>query len=380
MVKQIAAVEKTLQEEMTAKEIADAILTEMLKVEASIIFHLELKASISQKQVLASLEEILKAVAQGKQLSAEKGVPQGQLSLQEAQKIQAFEQIQQAVFEYTETFTALNQQMMSSKGLALEEQAAFEKTFDELQVRIQEPAIKISDLSRQKIQTSLRQIEQYSLESRLRRERARRDVILIAMLSFLIGGGLVIALAQRLIRPLRQITKIIRQVEVGDAEVQAPVTEKSEIGQLAQAVNHFLKEFNTYDALKTLRIREQAHLLEMVCHLSGIGLLILDIDGQILFFSERILHLTEREKDQLFGKPIEEVLIDASLVRFLRKALRDRSPVAVTDFSVKRKDGAYIPVEIHVGIFETEAVKGAKSVLVIIRNQQYAPGQLPVSP
>jgi HAMP domain-containing protein len=360
IVKRITEEEKIIQVEIKIEDIADSIASETFAVEGAVISHFSLNTASSESRVRASLDKIQQYASQGKLLSPSRA--------------EAFERIGGAISEYTATFSAVNQKLQLSRAspntptvaFSMENQAVFEQTFERLRKEIQDAANEISALSWQQIEQRRQKIEQYGQESRRKSEQSERNVITAMMLSLFIGGVFVFGLTRRLIRPLQQITYLINHVKAGAPNPSIPLKGKDEIGQLARAITQFMQKFNTYDVLKVQKIREQERLLQTVCNLSGIGLLVLDMDGHLLAYNQLILDLTIGEDNQLFGKDIEKILFDHSFVRTLRDSLKSLAPIDAVDFSLKRKNGAETPVTIHVGFFNAEGSEEPSSAVVII--------------
>ncbi len=370
IVKGITQEEQIIQAEMKIQQLADRISIEIFAAQVALISHLSLNTSASEKRVRDSLNKIQQYVSQGKELSPSRA---GE-----------FERIQQIVSEYIAIFSAGNQKNQLSKASSntpaaafpIEEQAVFERTLEHLGDEIKETADKISDFSRQQIEQHSQKIDQYSQESHRKSEQSRRNVITTMILSLLVGAGFVFGLTQRLIRPLKRITHLINQVKAGDPHLSMPLMGKDEIGQLAHAITQFINAFNTYDTLKTQKIREQGHLLQTVCNLSGVGLLVLDMDGQVLFHNQLIQSLMTEGGNHLFGKDIEKIVFDRALVRVLKEALKNRTPIDAVDFPLKRKDGIDIRVTFNVAFLDAE---GTNSAVVILwgLSKSNRPGEAP---
>jgi PAS domain-containing protein len=370
IVERITQAEQLMRQEIRVERLAEKTAIEVLTAETAVLFHLSLKTPESLSRALESLDKIQRYASEGQGLS--------QCTAPD------FEQIQRSLNEYRKTLNALNQKLAfddSSIGVTIEEQVVFEKTLERLRRQMQQTANQIFESSGARIQGHIQQIEQYAQQRHQQGQRFKRNVIATVLISLIIGIGVVRRFTQRLVQPLHRITQLVHQINAGEQgpagmsaaySATRALAPSDEIGQLAEAIDQFLVKFHTYDRLKTQRIHEQVNVLETVCNLSGIGVLILDLDGQILFFSQRILHLTDSASKVRFGEAIDTVLIDASLAQFLKEVLRTRIPVNVTDFWVERKDGGRIPMEIHIGFLEAEdASRAPTSALVILRDPQY---------
>jgi PAS domain-containing protein len=112
--------------------------------------------------------------------------------------------------------------------------------------------------------------------------RARRDVMTVLILTVIVEALIVVLLPRLLMRPLKQLIRVLRLAEQGRLDVRSDLS-GDEVGQLGQAVNHVLDAFQDNDALKSSKIVELANRFRIVAEAAACGVLVLDPDLKPLY-------------------------------------------------------------------------------------------------
>jgi len=115
--------------------------------------------------------------------------------------------------------------------------------------------------------------------------RARRDIMTVLIVTVLVEILIVLLLPRLLLRPLKQLIRVLQLAEQGRLDVRTDMA-RDEIGQLGMAVNQVLDAFQNNDALKTSKIVELANRFRIVADAAKCGVLVLDPDLKALYAND----------------------------------------------------------------------------------------------
>jgi signal transduction histidine kinase len=139
---------------------------------------------------------------------------------------------------------------------------------------------------------------------------------------------LAIGVARSLVRPVRTMEAVARLVAAGDLSQQAPVTSADELGALATAFNHMIRELGTLLEQQRAFVANASH--ELRTPLTNIKLrveAVRSLGVEDLALSERYLREVESEADRM-ARMAADLLDLAHLER--RAAPRTLSPIDLT--------------------------------------------------
>jgi len=149
-------------------------------------------------------------------------------------------------------------------------------------------------------------------------ERAGYTALLISTFILFIGLLFLQRFSQRITRPIGDLMNGTEQVIQGNFEYQIKVEDDGEIGQLALKFNEMILKLNYYNKQKNLlnkklheynekleeKIRERTQELKriqeevlLIFHQIPVGLLVVDLEGKILWYNQEFLHIAELDKD-----------------------------------------------------------------------------------
>jgi NtrC-family two-component system sensor histidine kinase KinB len=104
---------------------------------------------------------------------------------------------------------------------------------------------------------------------------------LVAVISLLVAFIFSLFLAERLVRPIRQIMEASRKISSGDYLVQVPVETEDELGRLASEFNEMVKKLHHYHELNIEQIISEKNKGEAILSSIEDGLVVFDIDLKI---------------------------------------------------------------------------------------------------
>ncbi|MGH7320869.1 MAG: ATP-binding protein, partial [Candidatus Rokuibacteriota bacterium] len=130
------------------------------------------------------------------------------------------------------------------------------------------------------------------------------QAVTLAALALPVAWLVAMALANLVLKPVRQLTQEMARLRRGEFDVAPAARPSDELGQLASQIQELGRELHS-DRLRMLS--EKAHLQQAVDHLED-GLLFCTEDRRILFFNRAAEVVVGRPVHEAAGRPMEEVL------------------------------------------------------------------------
>ncbi len=174
----------------------------------------------------------------------------------------------------------------------------------------------------------------------------------------LILGGLAAALvARRIARPVRRLAEVAGAISRGELNQQIEPATSDEIGQLALAFNHMAAQlFQQRTALEAAhaelrhRFEELADLKSYTDNILGSlisGIVTLDLEGRVVTLNPAAELLTGHFAAEVTGRYCTEVFAHApEVVEILMESLGSRTGMSAVPLTLRRRNGASVPVEI----------------------------------
>lgn len=157
-----------------------------------------------------------------------------------------------------------------------------------LKLELRRTAENILALSNQLGERGRQQLQRHRQETEVYTARAKRNIITILLLTFLISVYLIFVFPARIVRPISVITNIIRRAEGGDYDVTIPFITQDEIGELASFFNRMMQQVKKYDRLKTEKIAQQQKKVEAIANAVREGVLILNHEKEIAVINKTL--------------------------------------------------------------------------------------------
>ncbi len=168
----------------------------------------------------------------------------------------------------------------------------------------------------------------------------QRKAIMVTLITIFIAIVIAYFLTRSLVRPLLNITRVAKSVDVGSGNFPAPVeiNTRDEIQELAQTFNGMLEKLKGYAELQVERLIIEQKKTEAIIFSIKDGIIMTDYQGKIQLIShmaKNILGLNEEEA--ALGQPLWKFLPSAELKTACMDLLTN--PVAGKSIEVKMTKG-----------------------------------------
>nr|WP_246325386.1 ATP-binding protein [Dissulfurirhabdus thermomarina] len=150
--------------------------------------------------------------------------------------------------------------------------------------------------------------------------RGRLLAVALAVLALALGASFLVA--RRISRPLENLRLGAQLFAEGALDYRLHVPDSEETRGLAAAMNAMAAQLG--DRLET--IRRQRNQTEAILSSMREGVVAVDADRRVITVNEAALRLFRRRAEDVCGRPIQEVLRNPYLQRFLGDVLHDGAP------------------------------------------------------
>jgi nitrogen fixation/metabolism regulation signal transduction histidine kinase len=174
---------------------------------------------------------------------------------------------------------------------------------------IQRLAQRLNENGQQKLQMHRLDTEKFSA-------RAKRNIVTVILLTFMISIYLVFIFPSRIVKPITAIINLVRQAESGNYDVSIPSTSRDEVGELATFLNRMMRQVKEHDLLKTRKIAQQQRKVETIANTVREGVLILNHEREITVIN-KILQQTTGWGHEAIGKPLRKVDDEGELMKLV---------------------------------------------------------------
>lgn len=206
----------------------------------------------------------------------------------------------------------------------------------------------------------------------------RRELILLAALTLILGGIASAVVARRIARPVRRLSEAVAAISRGELDQRIEPSTSDEIGHLAVAFNHMASQlFQQRSALEAAhselrqRFAELSDLKRYTDNIFGSltnGIITLDLEGRVVTLNRAAEALTGCSLAEVSGRFSTEVFAHSPEVgELLMETVGSRMGVAFVSMILKRSDGTSVPIEIS-----TAPLKGSEDkdlgVVAVLRD------------
>lgn len=146
--------------------------------------------------------------------------------------------------------------------------------------------------------------------AQLERDQVQR-LFLLALVGALFAGTVAVAVAGRLVAPIRRLTAAAAAVREGDLRAETAIDSPDEVGELGRTFN----EMTASLAAQSAQLRDAAAVqsrlrarMEALTSSMGDALVAVDADGKVIAFNPAAERLVGRDVTDVLGLPLEEVL------------------------------------------------------------------------
>lgn len=152
--------------------------------------------------------------------------------------------------------------------------------------------------------------------------RARRNLLTLILATALLELVLIVILPRMIVRPLRRLHRMVRQVEHGRFDLRVDVS-TDEIGELGLSINRLLEQFEQIDSLKLDKISELASRFRAVSGLMEVGVLVLDTELKPVHANRCLLERLGTEESLIRGLDLQRLFDDESIVHLVTSTILD---------------------------------------------------------
>jgi two-component system phosphate regulon sensor histidine kinase PhoR len=148
-----------------------------------------------------------------------------------------------------------------------------------------------------------------------------RRVILVAALLVVLGAALMaIVIADRVARPVQQLTEVVRRMTVGDLSARLLPTTQDEIGELTRSFNQMAGRLrNTINSLT-----KQQNQLSAVLDNMADGVLISDDQGLVRLINPAAARFLGAGGEQALGRSFAQVARDHRIIDLWQRCFQER--------------------------------------------------------
>ncbi|MGD2177231.1 MAG: ATP-binding protein [Anaerolineae bacterium] len=150
--------------------------------------------------------------------------------------------------------------------------------------------------------------------------RLRRVILLAALLVVLAAALLAIIIADRVARPVQQLTEVVHRMTVGDLSARLLPTTQDEIGELTRSFNQMATRLR--NTISTLT--EQQNQLSAVLDTMADGVLISDDQGLVRLINPAAEIILGASQEQALGRSFAQVARDHRMIDLWQRCFQER--------------------------------------------------------
>ncbi len=194
--------------------------------------------------------------------------------------------------------------------------------------------------------------------------RIGRDQLVVFLMTFLLGLGMVFFGPDWVITSLQRLRGITQRIELGKFK-DLVIKGRDEVSLVAGALQKTLMHYEEQGQKKSAKIFEIRNVLRAVLAGNSEPVFIMDPSGKIAYTNEPAAHMLGKESHHVEGSDLEDVLFSPELMKAVEKARHgdiDADGVAVT---IENDEGQVLPLHVVLGNVRDRQGDISRIVLVV---------------
>jgi two-component system phosphate regulon sensor histidine kinase PhoR len=140
--------------------------------------------------------------------------------------------------------------------------------------------------------------------------RLRNTIVVASIITALLAGLLALFIAERIARPVRQLTEVVQRMTGGDLSARLLPIPHGEVGVLTQAFNQMAARLQ--GTITTL-VEERSRLTAVLDNMAD-GVVITDSEGRVRLINPAAARLLSTDEEAALGRPFAQVARDHRLI------------------------------------------------------------------
>jgi len=165
-------------------------------------------------------------------------------------------------------------------------------------------------------------MEAISRKSNIADDTAQRAIVIILVtgtLCFLIAFILLVNLPSNIANPIKELTESIKEIAGQNYKKRVHFESHNEFGDLAKSFNTMAEKLEEYSESKLDKILKGKKRIETLIDNLHDPVIGIDENKKVLFANEEALYISGLKKDEVIGKPIQDIAVTNDLIRTIIK-------------------------------------------------------------
>jgi HAMP domain-containing protein len=219
---------------------------------------------------------------------------------------------------------------------------------------LSETSSQMQDLMRQIIEASVLQLEGYRAEIEILISNAKRDMLLVLVIGLTGGFFLLIISPKRVTNPLNRFRSAISEIKDLKLDVKINVQGDDELAALGNEINAMVESLRVFDDMKQKRIQFEKNRLRVLANMSDQGVLLISIEGQILFMNGQMATILALDTEDYANKDYHHVALPEEIREMISEIISSKeridSRMMILSCHSKDRDDAPRMIEVLVDV------------------------------
>jgi NtrC-family two-component system sensor histidine kinase KinB len=166
------------------------------------------------------------------------------------------------------------------------------------------------------------------------KQRARSSslgILLVTLGSVLVGFLASYALTSRTIKPLRELTDSVKQLQGGHLDTRIPISGADEIADLGFEFNRLTERLQEFEAMNISEIVREKQKSEAIIESINDPLLLFDSNGSVILMNRAAEDITGITEQTALGRPLSQLFRDKRLLTDVERALEQAAAQRQSD-------------------------------------------------